>query len=280
MGFSAINNISSLTAQRSLANTQAFMNTTLARMSTGLRINRAADDAAGLAISSQLRADIRAINQGIRNANDGISIVQVTEGALEEINSILTRVKELAEQGASDTSGDDDGPEKEALQAEVTQLLQEIDRIHDSTFFVGRAVLQDESLDVQVGITSGTESVITIDTGGGTGLDVTAANLGVAGLDVSTKLTARAALDLVNIAISDVASLRGDLGATQRRLEATARNQANTVEEITAAESRIRDADLASEIVNLAKSQVLQQTGYAALANANQQMQSILTLLR
>jgi flagellin len=280
MGFSALNNISALTAQRSLGLTATGMNRTLARLSSGARINRASDDAAGLVISSGLRADIRALQQGIRNANDGISVVQVTEGALEEINTILTRMKELAEQAASDTSGVDSGPEKTALNAEVAQLIEEIDRIHDSTSFLGLDVLQDVALEVQVGITAGAESRVTIDTGGGAGLDVTAANLGVDTVDISTKAGAQGALAAIDTAIDDVASLRGDLGALQSRLEAAARNQAIVVEEMTSADSRIRDADLAAEIVNLTKSQVLQQTGMAALAQANQQALSVLQLFQ
>ena len=280
MGFSAINNINALTAQRSLQGTQSMMNRTLGRLATGLRINRASDDAAGLAISSGLRADIRAMNQGIRNANDGISVVQVTEGALEEINTVLTRMKELAEQGASDTSGVDDGTEKEALQAEVAELLLEIDRINAATTFNGRSVLQDVALDVQVGITNGTESQISIDTGGSGGLDVTAANLSIDTADVSNKTGALAALDAIDSALDTVSSLRGDLGATQSRLESAVRNQANVVENVVDAESRIRDADIASEVVNLTKANILSQTGMAALAQANAQSQSVLSLLQ
>jgi flagellin len=224
MGFSAVNNVSALTAQRSLTSTQSMMNKSLGRLATGLRINRAADDAAGLAISSGLRADIRAMDQGIRNANDGISIIQVTEGALEEINNILTRMKELAEQGASDTSGLDDGAEKEALQAEVAELVLEIDRINASTTFNGRNLLQDVSVDVQVGITAGTESAISVDTGGSANLNVTAAHLSVGSVDVSTKATALPALTAIDSAIEDVSSLRGDLGAAQSRLESAVRN--------------------------------------------------------
>ncbi|MEM7243698.1 MAG: flagellin [Acidobacteriota bacterium] len=279
MGFSAINNISALTAQRSLGQTQMATSQSLGRLATGLRINRASDDAAGLAISSGLRADIRAMDQGIRNANDGISVVQVTEGALEEINSILTRMKELAEQGASDTSGTDDGSEKEALQAEVTELISEIDRINASTTFNGRNVLQDVALDVQVGITNGTESQISIDTGGASGLNVTAANLGVGTADVSNKSGAQSALDAIDSAIDDVASLRGDLGATQSRLESAVRNQSNVLENVISAESRIRDADIASEVVNMTRNQILNQTGLSAMAQANQQAGSVLSLL-
>jgi flagellin len=280
MGMSAINNISAITAQRSLSQTQNAMGISLGRLATGLRINRASDDAAGLAISSALRADIRAMQQGIRNANDGISVVQVTEGALEEVNTILTRMKELAEQGASDTSGTDNGAEKEALQAEVAQLIEEIDRINAGTSFLGRNVLQDVSLDVQVGITAGTESQISVDTGGGASLDVTAANLGVSTVDVSTKAGSQSALTALDAAIEDVASLRGDLGATQSRLDSAVRNASNVLENMVGAESRIRDADLAAEIVNLTKNQILTQTGISALAQANQQSASVLALLR
>ncbi|MEM7243696.1 MAG: flagellin [Acidobacteriota bacterium] len=279
MTFSAINNISALTAQRSLTGTQNMMSKTLGRLATGLRINRASDDAAGLAISSGLRGDIRAMQQGIRNGNDGISVVQVTEGALEEINSILTRMKELAEQGASDTTGVDDASEKEALQAEVSELLGEIDRINAATSFNGRSLLQDVSLDVQIGITNGTESQIAIDTGGSDNLDVTAANLSISTIDVSNKSGALSALDAVDTAIDTIASLRGDLGATQSRLESAIRNQSNVLENVVSAESRIRDADIASEVVNMTKSQILNQTGMSALAQANGQAQGILSLL-
>ena len=253
-------------------------------MATGQRINRAADDAAGLAISSALRADIRAMQQGVRNANDGISVVQVTEGALEEVNTILTRMKELAEAGglrhlrAGQRHGEVRPPSRGGRAAS-----SEIDRIRDSTEFLGRDVLQDVSLDVQIGITA--------DVGESRSTSTRAA------MPVSTSRPrtwasqrrghfheVRSAVSTdgsVDGAIDDVVrALRGDLGALQNRLESAVRNQQNVVENMVSADSRIRDADMAQEIVNLSKGQILQQTGMAALSQANQQAQSVLSLLR
>ena len=277
--FSVVNNLAALNAQRNLVNSNSGLSRTIGHLSSGLRINMAADDPAGLAISSKLRSDIRALNQAIRNGNDGISLVQTSEGSLEEINLILTRMKELSEEAASDTSGADDGASKEALQDEFTALRSEIDRIAQSTDFNGRTVLGDISMDIQVGIDSSSASRISVDTGGSLG-SVTSSTLGVDSDDVSTKAGAQTALTNVNSAIDDIASLRGDLGALQSRLESTVRNISNVVENITAAESQIRDANIAQEVINLTKYQILNQTGIAALAQANFQAQSYLTLLR
>ena len=276
--FSIVNNLSALNTQRNLINSNNGLSSTIGKLSSGLRINMAADDPAGLAISSKLRADIRALNQAVRNGNDGISLVQTAEGSLEEINLILTRMKELAEEAASDTSGADDGSAKEALQDEFAALRSEIDRIAQSTDFNGRTVLGDVSVDIQVGIDATTSARIAIDTGGSLG-SVTASNLSINSDDISTKSGAQTALTNVSSAIDDIAALRGDLGALQSRLESSVRNTSNVAENIQAAESQIRDANIAQEVINLTKYQILSQTGIAAMAQANFQAQSYLSLV-
>ena len=276
--FSIVNNLSALNTQRNLINSNNGLSSTIGKLSSGLRINMAADDPAGLAISSKLRADIRALNQAVRNGNDGISLVQTAEGSLEEINLILTRMKELAEEAASDTSGEDDGSAKEALQDEFAALRSEIDRISQSTDFNGRTFLGDVSVDIQVGIDATSSARIAVDTGGSLG-SVTASNLSINSDDISTKSGAQTALTNVSSAIDTIAGLRGDFGALQSRLESSVRNTSNVAENLQAAESQIRDTNIAQEVINLTKYQILNQTGIAAMAQANFQAQSYLSLL-
>ncbi|MEM7243694.1 MAG: flagellin [Acidobacteriota bacterium] len=280
MGFTALNQVSAITAQRSLANTARLQEQALTRLSTGLRINRAADDAAGLALSAGLRADLRAVQQGVRNANDAVSLVQVTEGALQEADTLLIRLRELAEQAASGTSGVDGGQEHLSLHQEAEALLTELDRMGESTTYLGRKVLQDVSISVEAGIPSGPAGRIVVDTGGTAGLTIGQAGLGLTGLDLTTVASARDALDVITSAHDAVTGLQSELGAVQVRLESAARNQAAIAEQLTSAESRIRDADVAAEVVALTKTEILTQSGMSALAQANERSQVLMELLR
>jgi flagellin len=268
-------NIYSLNAQRNLMNSQASMQTSLQRLSSGLRINSAKDDAAGLAISERFTAQIRGLNQAIRNANDGISLAQTAEGALGEVTNALQRMRELAVQAANDTVNDDD---KASLNDEFNALALEITRITDATEFNGVSVIgAGTTLDFQVGYKNGAEnriSLTTVDVG--TNADVAA----VTGTNISSKATAQAAMGLVDTALDTVNEFRADYGAVQNRLESAVRNASNIVENQSAARSRIRDADFAAETANLTRTQILQQAGAAMLAQANMVPQNVLTLLR
>ncbi|MGB5451181.1 MAG: flagellin [Sedimenticolaceae bacterium] len=268
-------NVSSLNAQRNLMNSQASMQTSLQRLSSGLRINSAKDDAAGLAISERMTSQIRGLQQGLRNANDGISMAQTAEGALGEVTNALQRMRELAVQAANDTSSTDD---KAALDAEYQALSEEITRITTATEFNGTAVIGGAaSLEFQVGYKSGADQIITVDT-----VDVAAETnvaLALAG-DITDKANANTAMTNIDNALTEVSTVRADFGAAQNRLESTVRNTANIIENQSAARSRIRDADFAAETANLTRTQILQQAGTAMLAQANQVPQIALSLLR
>jgi len=250
-------NIYSLNAQRNLMNSQASMQTSLQRLSSGLRINSAKDDAAGLAISERLTAQIRGINQAMRNANDGISMAQTAEGAMDEITNSLQRMRELAVQAASGSVSDDD---KVSLNAEYAELKTSIDNIVARTSFNGVYLLDgsDASVDIQTGYKSGETTTVTLE-------DVS----GVGAGDISTAVGAASALDSLDIDIDLVTAARANLGAVQSSFESTVRNLANVSENLSAARSRIRDADFAAETANLTRTQILQQAGTAVLAQAN-----------
>ncbi|MCP3979385.1 MAG: flagellin FliC [bacterium] len=289
--FSVVNNIASINALERLGRTNVGLNKTLERLSSGLRINSAADDASGLAIADGLRADVAALNQAVRNANDGISVVQVADGALSEISSLLQRAVALSEQAASDTSGLDSGSAKTALNDEYQEILIEINRISLTVDFNGRELFGSSgaTFDVQVGAsTTQANNVITLTT---SALDSVAGNPGTLGLTgsnagisvtttaLNTKAGAQTELGLIRTAIDDISSRRGNLGSALNRLEATVNVVATQAQNLQAAESQIRDADIATEIVNLTKFQVLNQTGLSALAQANASAQSVLSLL-
>jgi len=266
-------NIYSLNAQRNLMNSQASMQTSLQRLSSGLRINSAKDDAAGLAISERMTAQIRGINQAMRNANDGVSMLQTAEGAMDEIGNMLQRMRELAVQAANGTVSDDD---KDSLQDEYSALSDEIDRIVTATEFNGTAVLDGgEVVTLQIGAN---------DVAANDQLDVTFADLGTDltanAEDIGSTGDAVGAITALDADIDTVAGARADLGAVQSRLESTVRNLANISENVSAARSRIRDADFAAETANLTRTQILQQAGAAMLAQANLVPQNVLTLLR
>ncbi len=291
--FSIVNNLGALNALNRLKFSNAGLNNTLGRLSSGLRINSAADDASGLAIADGLRADVSALNQAVRNANDGISVVQVADGALGEISTLLQRAVSLAEQAASDTSGADSGNEKTALNTEYQEILQEVNRLSNTVDFNGRTLFgtSGATFDIQVGASSvAANNKITLLTSalqstgsanGGLGLTASSGSgITVQTTALITKASAQTELDLIRTAIDTISSRRGNLGAVRNRLQ----NSINVVsiqsQNLTSAESQIRDADIASEVVNLTKFQVLNQTGLSALSQANQISQSVLSLLR
>ncbi|MBB85566.1 MAG: flagellin FliC [Deltaproteobacteria bacterium] len=272
MGLRVNSNIASINAQRNLVNSTGELQKSLQRLSSGLRITRAADDAAGLAISEQFRADIRSIGQAQRNANDGISLLQVGEGALNEVSSILIRQRELAIQAANGTLGNE---ERETLDNEFQDLVAEIDRIAAVTSFNGTNVLQGGgSTTFQIGVDATSNDRISIQS-----VDSRASAIGLDGDTISTVTQARAALSSLDSAISTVASLRASFGTVQNRLESSIRSLAVAQENTSAAESRIRDVDFASETAELTRNQVLQQAGISVLAQANVSTQSALSLL-
>lgn len=291
--FSIINNLGALNALNRLSKSNEGLSQTLGRLSSGLRINSAADDASGLAIADGLRADTAALNQAVRNANDGVSVVEVADGVLSEISQVLQRAVSLAEQAASDTSGEDAGAEKAALNSEYQEILREINRLSETVDFNGRVLFSTtgDVFYIQVGASgNSTNDVITVTTealqstgsaDGGLGLTSSASSgVTVETTALTTKADAQTELTSIRSAIDEIASRRGDLGSARNRL-ANAINVVTTqAQTLTAAESQIRDADIASEIVSLTKFQVLNQTGLSALAQANAQSQSVLSLLR
>ncbi len=290
--FSIVNNPATLNSLRQLGNARGGLSDTLDRLSSGLRINSAADDASGLAIADGLRADVAALNQAVRNANDGISVSQVADATLGEISGLLQRAVTLAEQAASDTSGQNGGAEKAALNDEYQEILQEINRLSLTVDFNGRTLFGDSgaTFDIQVGASdTAANNVIQLTTSslsstgatasGGLGLSGSGSGISVTTTALNTKSGSQAELDLVRSAIDDIASRRGDIGSKRNRLENTISVVSVQAQTLTAAESQIRDADIASEIVNLTKFQVLNQTGLSALAQANASSQSVLSLL-
>jgi flagellin len=264
-------NVFSLNAQRNLSTQTSKLGKSFQRLSTGLRITNASDDAAGLAISERLRADTRSLEQAGRNANDGISLIQTAEGALDETSNILGRLRELSVQASNGTLSSDD---KDTLQQEFALLVDEVDRIANSTSFNGTDLLNSDStisLQVGEGTTSGTDTIdVTFSASG-------SADLALDSLDISSDPSS--AITAIDTAIDSVAQLRGDLGATQNRLDSTIRNIGVRVENLSAAESRIRDVDVAKESANLTKNSILQQAALSVLSQANVQPQSALSLL-
>ena len=273
MTFSVRTNVASLNAQTNLARTNRSLSMNFAKLSSGRRINRAADDAAGLAISTNLTADVRSAEQAKRNANDGIALIQTAEGGMAEISGILTRMRELAMQASSDTVGD---AERTLSQVEFAAQIAEIDRITAVTEFNGTALLDGtaSALDFQVGVNNTADDRITLNVAA---MDST--TLGVNALDISTKAGAQASLATIDTGIGLVATERADMGAVQNRMDGTIRNLENFVANISDANSRILDVDVASETAALTRNQVLSQAGIAMLAQANAQPQSALSLI-
>ncbi|AFI85181.1 MULTISPECIES: flagellin [Methylophaga] len=270
-------NLASLNAQRNLSTSQNDLNTALQRLSSGLRVNSAKDDAAGLFVAQQLTRDIRGTNQAVRNAADGISLGQTAEGALGQVANNLQRIREIAIQASNATVGDRSG-----LQKEVDQLTQEISRIVQTTEFSGTKLLSGAtSLVFQVGASGSTNNQVTLDTVnitgiGGYSLDLTATGT----INVSDASNASAALSGLSTDIDTVNQTRATYGALQNRFEAVISNLQNYAENLTAARSRIEDADFAAETARLTRAQILQQAGTSILAQANSLPQSALTLLQ
>ena len=279
-------NIASLQAQRRLANATESLGATYEKLSSGQRINKASDDAAGLAIADSLRANQRVATVAIRNANDGISTVAIADGALGQIGDVLTRLAELAEQSAN---GVFSTLQRSALQNEFSALGSEIERIALTTTFNGVNLLSgSSSIALQVGFNSGSTSQITINNVQGTLTALGLASAGVSNLTYSIsgasildgQSASRNALDAINSAISSLAQTRGTLGAAESRLRAAINNLAVARENFASAESRIRDVDVATESAELTRLNILQQAGAAVLAQANQQPSLALSLLR
>jgi flagellin len=270
MGLRVNTNLFSLNAQRNLSNVSTRLGGNFSRLSSGMRIATAADDAAGLGISERMRAQIRSLQQAGRNANDGISLSQTAEGSLNELNGNLVRMRELAVQAANGTLNTGD---RAVLDAEFQAMVAEIDRVANQTTFNGVALLDGSTttLSIQVGSESGETIDITFE-------DVTAATLGVS-TDITSASSASAALDLLDTAIDTVSALRGDLGASQNRIQSTVRSIANVTENLSAAESRIRDVDVAAETADLTRNSIMQQAAVSVLAQANVQPQLALSLL-
>jgi flagellin len=280
MGLIVNTNLFSLNAQRHVKHTQGQLGKSVERLSSGLRVNSARDDAAGLAISMKLTAHTRSLNQAVRNAQDGISIVQTAEGGMNEIHNILTRMRELATQAANGVLSDSD---RTALNNEFTDLKTEITRISDTTDFNGRKLINGDlsasGVSLQVGINNTVNDRITV--AGGTFADIDASAIGlsqtVSSIDQVTN--AQSMLTLVDSAIAVVSTRRGNLGGVQNRLDSTIANLEITAENLTAANSRIRDADFAVETANLTRSQIILQAGIASLSQANVLPQYALQLL-
>ena len=279
------NNIAALNSYRNLAFTNTQMGKSLEKLSSGFRINRAADDAAGLVKSESLRAEINGNKAAIKNAQDGVSFVQTAEGALNEVHAILQRMRELAVDAANTATTDG-----VAQQAEIDELVAELSSIGTRTKFAGQDVFSNTSRVFQIGANSG--DVLTLandlrlDTSGAGGVfnydwDASASTsdaINVGAVDVSS--AASAAIDTIDHAIAAISSVRADLGATQNRMEHTINNLNVAVENLTASESRIRDTDMALEMANCTGHQILSQAGTAMLAQANAVPQNVLTLLR
>ena len=280
MGLRVNTNVGSLNAQRHLYNTTMNFQKSMERLSSGMRINRSGDDAAGLAISESLKSDIRALQQASRNAADGISLVQTAEGSLDEVNNILLRLRELSEQAATETLGEE---ERVYLDSEFQELLNEINRISITAEFNGIMLLDGSmgTLDVQVGIGSdATTSAVPIDLTqiiSADELNLTSGTVNILGTNGDV---ARSAIDLITAATGIVSSVRAGFGAAQNRLETSIRNIGMTSENLSAANSRIRDVDVALETSNMTSLQILQQAGVSILSQANMSSQLALSLLQ
>ncbi|MFM4825669.1 flagellin [Aeromonas bivalvium] len=282
-------NTSSLNAQRNLMNTTKSLDTSYTRLASGLRINSAKDDAAGLQISNRLTSQVNGLDQGNRNANDGISLAQTAEGAMDEVTGMLQRMRTLAQQSAN---GSNSAKDRQALQKEVDQLGAEINRISKDTTFAGTKLLDGNySGSFQVGADANQTIGFSLSQAGGFSISGIAAAItagGVAsifvggsagGIDISSQSTAQDVLASVDSMLEVVDGKRAELGAVQNRLDSTIRNQANISENVSAARSRIRDADFATETANMTKQNILQQAASSILAQANQRPQSALSLL-
>ncbi|WP_427138357.1 flagellin [Psychrobacillus psychrodurans] len=268
-------NIAALNTHRQLTGNNAAASKSIEKLSSGLKINRAGDDAAGLAISEKMRGQIRGLDMAAKNSQDGISLIQTAEGALNETHSILQRMRELAVQAGNDTNTTQD---REAMQLEVDELTKEIDRIATTTEFNTQKLLSGGMSNkvLQVGANSGQAITFTIQDMRAAALGVDAAQLGT----ITGRTGATEAITKIDAAISQVSRERATMGAVQNRLEHTINNLGTSSENLTAAESRIRDVDMAKEMMEFTKNNILTQASQAMLAQANQQPQGVLQLLR
>lgn len=273
MGLFVNTNVSSLNAQRNLFDSAQSLSTSFERLSSGFRINRAADDAAGLQITDRLTTQVQGLNQAARNANDAISLVQTAEGALGEVTTSLQRIRTLAVQSQN---GINSSADRTALQKEVTALKNEISRIASDSQFANLDILQgDFSSKFLVGANGGQTISVNLSRASGYG----SSGLGIAATTVETVDGASAALTAVSEAISSVGGVRADLGALQNRFQSTIRNLTNISENVAGARSRIRDTDFASETAELTRNQIIQQASLTVLSQANQRPQAALSLL-
>jgi flagellin len=298
MSLSIATNIASLNAQRNLSISQGQLSKSMQRLSSGLRINGASDDAAGLAISENMRGQIRSMNQATKNANDGVSLIQTAEGSLNETSAILVRMRELAQQSSTGTVG---STERSYIQGEMNKLSSEVDRIANSTEFNGQKLLNGtlsggtgagkvNTMTFQIGARNNQPNdtidlnIKQADTAtifsGKTGSVTIDGKTTAGALNVSDQTSAQKALDTLDAAIISISSERANLGATQNRLQSTINNLQVAVENTSAAESRIRDVDVASETATMTRNNILTQAGTAILSQANQAPQAALSLLR
>jgi flagellin len=276
MGLRINTNTAALNAQRTLGNTTRAQQSSLERLSSGNRINKAGDDAAGLAISENLKAQVRGLRQARRNANDGISLVQVTEGGLNEISNILIRLRELSVQAASDTIGD---TERSFTDREFQSLKEEVQRISENTRFNGTPLLMgaQNNIDIQVGIHNSANDRLNYDT---QFANVQVEALGLTEEAVTSKAGAQNSLAKIDSSMKHVSEVRSTLGAMQNRLQSTINNLAIYEENLSAANSRIRDTDIAEESSEITKQSILQQAGVSVLSQANTSQNLALKLLQ
>ena len=280
MAISILTNVASLNAQRNLNTTQTALSASIGRLSSGMRINNAADDAAGLGISENLKADLRSLSQASRNANDGVSMSQVAEGSMNEMQGIVTRMRELSVQSANQTLGT---TERGYIQTEFGQLRNEINRISAVTEFNGQKLVDGSAsagLSFQVGMQNTANDRISMSITKLTTSTLGSTSLHIASASLSTATNARNALGAFDKAIEQLSTARAKVGAVQNRMQVTISNLAVAHENLSAANSRIRDVDVASETSQLTKSQILSQAGLAVLSQANQLPNSALSLLR
>lgn len=264
---------SNFNASHQISNAQNRADTSASRLSSGRRINSAKDDAAGLAISDGMNSQVRGLNQGMRNANDGISLAQTADGALDESTSILQRMRELAVQSSNGIYNAND---RKSINEEFSQLQSELDRIADTTSFNGRKVLDgslDSGMNFQVGANAGESINVSVD-------GATQENLGTESLNVLSQQNSQDALGAIDEALEYVSGVRGELGSTLNRFESIISNLGNVSENIAASESRIADADYAKEVSNMLKNQILEQAGISIQAQANQRAGNLLSLLQ
>ena len=271
-------NMTALNANRQLGVSNSSLAKSTEKLSSGYRINRAGDDAAGLSISEKMRGQIRGLNQASTNAQDGVSLIQTAEGALNEIHSVLQRMRELTVQAANDTNVDADrtaiAEEQKALTSEITRIAGETE-FNTKKLLTGALSGEDNKLNLQVGANA--KQAISVNVGA---MSAKALGVGAASANMGVYSKATAFLSTIDTAITKVSTQRSQLGAVQNRLEHTIANADNTSENLQAAESRIRDVDMADEMVKYSKSSILQQAGQSMLAQANQSTQGVLSLLR